>query len=116
MKIINYKQVMPTAIHNGTIKNVAGRVMIGKEDDAPHFCMRVLEMKEGGFTPKHAHDWEHEIFIHAGKGDVFIEDKWHAVSSGTAIFIPANVEHQFRYTSGNFFTFVCLVPKGAPEL
>ena len=116
MKIMNYKNVMPTAIHNGTVKNVAGRVMIGKEDGAPHFCMRVLEMKAGGFTPKHAHDWEHEVFIHTGEGEVFIDDAWHPVSPGTAVFIPANVEHQFRYKDGDSFTFVCLVPTGAPEI
>jgi len=116
MKVINYKDVMPTAIHGGTVKNVTGRVMIGKEDGAPHFCMRVMEMKEGGYTPKHAHDWEHEVFVHAGEGEVFIDDSWYAVFPGTAVFIPANVEHQLRYTSGDIFTFVCLVPSGVPEI
>ncbi|MCF6249437.1 MAG: cupin domain-containing protein [Desulfobacula sp.] len=116
MKITNYKEVLPVAMDNDMIKNVAGRIMIGKEDGAPNFCMRVFEMKKGGFTPKHTHDWEHEVFVHMGLGEVFIEDTWHCLSPGSAIFVPANVEHQFRNNSNELFTFVCLVPPKAPEL
>jgi len=45
-----------------------------------------------------------------------IENKWHQVSEGSAIFVPANIEHQFRNTSDKTFTFVCLIPSGVPEL
>jgi len=116
MKIINYKDVLPVVMDNEIVKNVAGRVMIGKEDGANKFCMRVFEMDKDGHTPKHAHDWEHEIFVHAGSGEVFIDGQWHPLSAGSAAFVPANIEHQFRNTSDETFTFVCLIPSGAPEL
>ncbi|MBU1342145.1 MAG: cupin domain-containing protein [Proteobacteria bacterium] len=116
MKVANYKDVLPIVMDNEMVKNVAGRVMIGKQDGAENFCMRVFEMGEDGFTPKHAHDWEHEVFVHAGTGEVFIEDKWYPLSSGSAIFVPANIEHQFRNTSDKIFTFVCLIPSAAPEI
>ncbi|MBC8439917.1 MAG: cupin domain-containing protein [Deltaproteobacteria bacterium] len=48
--------------------------------------------------------------------DVLIEGKWHPVSTGSAIFVAANMEHQFRNTSEKTFTFICLIPSGAPEL
>ncbi len=116
MKVVNYKDVLPVVMDNEMVKNVAGRVMIGKEDGAKHFCMRLFEMDKDGYTPKHIHDWEHEVFVHAGTGEVLIENKWFPVSEGSAIFIPANIEHQFRNTSDETFTFICLIPSGAPEL
>ena len=116
MKVVNYKDVLPVVMDNEMVKNVAGRMMIGKEDGAENFCMRLFEMGRDGHTPKHTHDWEHEVFVHAGNGEVLIEDKWYPVSEGSAIFIPANIEHQFKNTSDETFTFVCLIPSGAPEL
>ena len=116
MKIVNYKDVLPIVMDNEKVKNVAGRLMIGKEDGAENFCMRVFEMGPDGHTPKHAHDWEHEVFVHSGNGEIFIQDQWRPLKEGSAIFVPANIEHQFRNTSKKPFTFVCLIPSGAPEL
>jgi len=116
MKVINAKDVMPTVMNNEMVKNVAGRVLLGKEDGAENFCMRMFEMGKDGFTPRHKHNWEHEVFVHGGSGEVFIEDKWYPVSKGSAIFVPPNIEHQFRNTSDETLTFICMIPAGAPEL
>ena len=116
MKVVNYKDVLPVVMDNDMVKNVAGRVMLGKEDGANNFCMRVFEMGKDGHTPKHTHDWEHEVFVHKGKGEVFIQDKWHPLTPGSAVFVPPDILHQFRNTSNETFTFVCLIPSGAPEL
>lgn len=83
MKIVNSKDILPVVMNNEMVKNVAGRVMIGKEDGAKNFCMRMFEMDKDGYTPRHTHDWEHEIFVIAGKGEVFIEDKWHPATTGS---------------------------------
>ena len=116
MKILNYKDVLPIVMDNENVKQVAGRVMIGKGDGAQNFCMRVFEMGPGGFTPRHAHGWEHEVFVHKGKGEVWIKDQWYPLKKGSAVFVPADVEHQFRNTFDKVFTFVCLIPSGAPEI
>lgn len=116
MKISNFNDVLPVVLDNAHIKNVAGRVLIGKEDGADNFCMRVFEMGKDGHTPRHTHPWEHEIFVHKGHGDVFIENKWYTLSPGSAVFIPANIEHQFKNPLDETFIFVCLVPSGAPEI
>ncbi|OQY50394.1 MAG: cupin [Desulfobacteraceae bacterium 4572_89] len=116
MKIINYNDILPVTMDNEVVRNVTGRVMIGREDKAKNFCMRVFEVGRNGYTPKHTHDWEHEVFVHAGQGEVFIEDKWHPMSQGTAVFVPPDVEHQFRNISRETLVFVCLVPPAAPEL
>lgn len=116
MKIVNYKEVLPVTMDNDQVKHVAGRLMIGKQDGAHNFCMRVFEMGKNGYTPKHIHDWEHEVFVHEGAGQVFIQGQWQDLSPGSAVFVPPGVEHQFRNTSDTPFVFVCLVPSQAPEL
>ncbi len=116
MKAVCYKEVESTSFNNDVAKGVEGRVLIGKDDGATNFCMRVFEISKDGNTPRHTHDWEHEIFIHAGSGKVLLGDEWQTLSPGTAIFIPGNVDHQMKNTGNELLVVVCLVPSGAPEL
>ncbi|MBC7359036.1 MAG: cupin domain-containing protein [Desulfacinum sp.] len=116
MKIRSYKNVEPTVFDNDVAKGVAGRVLIGKEDGAGKFCMRFFELQPDGHTPRHTHDWEHEIFIHEGQGSVLREGSWVPVQAGDAVFIPPNEDHQIKNTSKAPLRFVCLIPSGPPEL
>lgn len=116
MKIMEYRKVAPTDFDNGGMKGVAGRVVIGRSDGAENFCMRVFEIAPGGHTPKHMHDWEHEVFIHAGSGECYHNGLWHPLKAGDVMFMPSNEEHQLRNTGRDAFVFVCLVPSKAPEL
>lgn len=116
MKLTHYSREKATRIDNDTVKGVTGRVVIGRADGAPNFCMRVFELDAAGFTPKHKHDWEHEIFFHGGQGEVWQAGGWVPVTTGSVAFIPGNEEHQIRNTGEDKLTFVCLVPSGAPEM
>ena len=116
MKIIHYTSVPPTHFNNGQANGVSGRVVIGRNDDANHFCMRVFEIAPGGHTPRHIHDWEHEIFIHAGIGEAYGLGTWHPLQAGDVLFVPANEDHQIRNIGKELFIFVCLIPTGVPEL
>lgn len=100
----------------GPAKGVTGRILIGQERGAKNFCMRLFELAEGGHTPQHQHDWEHEIFFHDGQGEVLAEETWVKVEKGSVAFIPGGATHQIRNTGKEPLVFVCLVPKGAPEL
>jgi len=116
MKIANYKDSPSHRFDSETVKGVTGRVVIGKADNAENFCMRVFTVTPGGFTPRHSHAWEHEIFIHSGKGKVYKDGDWQEVTSGTALFIPGNEEHQFMNGGGEDFVFICLIPSGVAEI
>ena len=105
---VNGKQMAPPEI--------SARVLIGKDDGAENFCMRIFEIAKDGYTPKHTHEWEHEIFVHSGKGEVFRNGEFTLIESGMAIFIPGNEEHQMKNTGNDPLVFVCLIPKGVPEL
>ncbi len=116
MKVIHFSEAESQSFNNENVKNVTGRVAIGKNDGAPNFCMRVFTIGEDGFTPRHSHEWEHEIFVYSGRGQLFQEGKWIEVESGNAIFVPSNEEHQLRNTGKEDFIFVCLIPSGVAEL
>lgn len=108
----------PEAVHfdSGAAKGVAGRVVIGRADGAMNFCMRRFDLAPGGHTPRHAHAWEHEIFFHAGQGEVLKAGEWVAVGPGDAVFVPGGEEHQIRNAGAAPLTFLCLIPAGAPEI
>ncbi len=116
MKVVHYADTLGQSFDGDIVKNVTGRVVIGKDDGAPNFCMRVFTIGAEGFTPRHSHEWEHEIFVHSGEGQVFRKGEWADVQAGSVIFIPGNEEHQLRNAGNEDFTFVCLIPKGVAEL
>ena len=116
MKIIHYSEAEAKKYPSEQAKNAIGRVVIGQGDGAKRFCMRVFEIGRDGMTGKHAHEWEHEIFVHAGVGDVLNNGRWNPVKPGNVLFIPGNEEHQIRNSGAEIFVFVCLVPSTAPEL
>jgi quercetin dioxygenase-like cupin family protein len=100
----------------GPARGVPGRVVIGRADGADNFCMRRFDLAPGGHTPRHTHDWEHEIFFHAGRGEVFRSGGWVPVGPGDAVFVPGQEEHQIRNAGPEALTFLCLIPAGAPEI
>jgi quercetin dioxygenase-like cupin family protein len=116
MKIIHYSEAQAKKYPSEQAKGATGRVVIGQADGARKFCMRVFEIAKGGITGKHAHEWEHEVFVHSGKGAILREGKWTPLSTGSVIFIPGNEEHQLKNTGNSPFIFVCVIPSGAPEL
>lgn len=116
MKVIHYSEAEAKVFDSDPAKGVTGRVVIGKADGADNFCMRVFELSPGGHTPKHSHDWEHEIFVHAGRGAVWNDGNWKDVEQGNVIFIPGGEEHQLKNTGDGAMTFVCLIPSGVAEL
>jgi quercetin dioxygenase-like cupin family protein len=116
MKIIKYTDVKDIRYENDEAKGITARVVIGKNDGADNFCMRVFEFSPGGYSRKHSHDWEHEMFIHSGEGEFYCNGKWHPARCGDVVFIPSNEEHQIRNCSKELLIIVCPLASKAPEL
>jgi quercetin dioxygenase-like cupin family protein len=116
MKVIKYSDVQATHFDQAEVKGVAARVVIGKNDGANNFCMRVFAISPGGNTPKHGHDWEHEMFVHSGAGEIYGNGRWNLVNPGNVLFVPPNEVHQIRNSGNEPLVIVCLVPSSAPEL
>lgn len=89
------------------------RWLVGERDGAPNFAMRQFEVAPGGYTPKHQHPYEHEVYVLEGTGVVFEGGVEHPLSPGKVIFVPPNELHQFRNTGSTPMKFLCMVPNSA---
>lgn len=91
--------------------------LIGKDDNARVFALRIIRMKPGSHIPAHVHPWEHEQYILEGEGVFRIGSRNYRVRPGMFLYIPPNVEHEYWNTSSRDLVFICLVPlkPSAPE-
>jgi quercetin dioxygenase-like cupin family protein len=108
MKIKHWTDV-PAQVAEG-IDGVTIRWVIGEEDGAPHFAMRVLEVQPGCASPYHNHWWEHEVYVLDGQGAVVSGAGDTPISSGSVILVEGNEIHQFRNTGDDVLRFMCLIP------
>jgi len=90
---------------------VTMRVVIGPEQGAPFFNMRIFEVQPGHATPHHSHWWEHEVLVLSGHGFVKTEQGEVMVGHGSTVFVPGGEMHQFRNAADEVLRFVCLVPQ-----
>ena len=89
MKIIHYTDAAPQTFDGGPVRGVTGRVVVGRADGATKFCMRVFELSPEGHTPRHQHEWEHEIFFHSGEGEVYQSGVWQPVKPDSVYLLQA---------------------------
>ncbi|HRQ72024.1 MAG TPA: cupin domain-containing protein [Phycisphaerales bacterium] len=92
------------------VEGASMAVMVGRADGAPNFALRQFRVEAGGHTPRHSHDYEHEVFIVSGSGTILLEGKERPIRAGDVIYVPANEEHQFRAGGPGGLRFLCLVP------
>lgn len=92
------------------VEGVSMRVMVGREDGAPNFAMRHFVVAPGGHTPRHHHDYEHEVVVLAGRGEAFDRGEIRPIEAGDVLLVTPDAEHQFRNTGEAPLEFLCLVP------
>ena len=86
------------------------RVVVGPEQGAPNFVMRVFEVQPGSSTPFHTHPWEHEVFILSGRGKVVGADGEHELVPGTTVLVEPNEVHHFANDGQEPLNLLCFVP------
>ena len=87
------------------------RVLIGEADSAPNFIMRMFSINPGGNTPFHTHDWEHEIYVLRGKGQLKHSDGASDIGPGSVVLVLPNEEHGFINIGEENLVFLCSIPK-----
>ncbi len=92
------------------VKGVSMRIMVGRADGAPNFSLRHFQVAAGGHTPRHAHDYEHEVVVLGGSGTAEYDGKDYPIREGDVLLISPNATHQFRADRGSEMRFLCLVP------
>lgn len=89
------------------------RWLLSATDGAPNFAMRQFEVAPGGYTPRHHHPYEHEVFVLEGEGIVYQDDTPHPLKAGDVVLVRPDEVHQFRNTGTTPMKFLCLIPNSA---
>lgn len=109
MLIRNINEVAESPVAMDGASGVTMALMVGRGDGAPHFALRSFRVEAGGHSPRHSHDYEHEVYIVEGEGEVLLEGEYRPLKAGDVVYVPADEEHQFRAGDGGL-RFLCLVP------
>lgn len=109
MKHYHYTEVAEEEVPTPA-EGVKVRWLIKEDTGAPNFAMRQFTLKPGGYTPRHTHPWEHEVFIRAGSGTVLGKEGEEPVKPGDVVYMPPDEEHQFKNTGKDELVFLCLIP------
>jgi len=114
MRVFSYHEVESKKAEEGA-KGLSVRWLITKEMGAENFAMRLFEMKPDGYSPRHSHPWEHEVYVLEGEGVVYGGGEEKRFEAGDVIFIPPNEEHQLINTGDKVVRFLCLIPYARTE-
>jgi quercetin dioxygenase-like cupin family protein len=113
MKVNSYQAVPAKPVDMEGAHGCTVRQLLGQADGTPTFAMREFEVAPGGHTPRHSHDYEHEVFVLSGDGVVFEGDQKHKLTAGDVVFVKPNEVHQFQNTGAAPMRFLCLIPNSA---
>jgi quercetin dioxygenase-like cupin family protein len=115
MRLVHAEALPPEAVPEEGAREVTVRWLLARREGAPNFAMRLFEVAPGGYTPRHQHDWEHEVYVLAGGGEVTTAEGPVSFTAGDAILVPPNEIHQFRNTGSGALRFLCLIPLAPPS-
>ena len=110
MRITNCQLVDGVPMEMDGADGVTFRLLCGRDHGACTFAMRHFTVAPDGHTPQHQHNYEHEVFILAGKGIVQGGDTYRQITAGDVVLIPPNELHQFKNVGDEPMQFICLVP------
>lgn len=81
-------------------------------DASPPFCLRRIRIEPYGYTVRHQHDWEHQIYVLSGKGRLDQKSKSRAtqLEPGLTVRIPPLILHQISCTSEDPLCFLDIIP------
>lgn len=108
MLVQKFTDVAPQPVAEA--EGVTVRWLIGENEGAPNFHMRLFELRPGAQTPWHQHPWEHEVFVLDGEGIVRSEQDEYKLVAGSVVFVQPNEWHQFRAHPEKPLKFLCLIP------
>ena len=97
-------------VTEGGAHGTAIRWLLRDSDGVPNFAMRQFVVQPGGATPRHAHAWEHEVYILKGTCTIFCNGETRRAGSDTAIYIEPNALHSFSNEETEDLVFLCMIP------
>lgn len=86
------------------------QILIGMEEQSPHFHMRYFAVQPGGHTSLDQHAHDHGVYMLHGRARLRLGDEEHELHTGDVVYIPGNEVHQFFTVGDEPFGFLCVVP------
>jgi quercetin dioxygenase-like cupin family protein len=116
MKVNHFEHVQQAPVSMAGSQGCQVRWLVDENHGAPNFAMRQFEVAPGGFTPKHSHPYEHEVFVLEGAGEVLEGEVAHPLKAGDFVLVTPDEIHQFRNTGHVPLKFLCMVPNSSARL
>ena len=113
MKVNHHSDIELKAVEMEGAAKTKVRQLLGANVETANFAMRMFEIDPGGYTPRHQHDYEHEIYVLEGEGVVVEGEQQHNLQSGDVVYVHPNDIHQFRNTGDATMKMLCLIPNSA---
>ncbi|MGC4004211.1 MAG: cupin domain-containing protein [Pirellulales bacterium] len=113
MLVTHYEQITQKPVDMPGYSGCRIRWLMGVPDGAPTFSLRQFEVAPGGQSPRHFHNYEHEIFVLEGRGEILENETPHPLAPGDIVLIKPNEIHQFKNTGQAPLKFLCVVPHSA---
>jgi quercetin dioxygenase-like cupin family protein len=111
MVIAHEKDLQGMVMESPDLKNAAMKVLISPEEGWDDYVMRLVELDEGGYSPRHAHQWPHINYVVEGKGLLYTDGKNTPLETGSYALVPAGTLHQYKNDGNGKFRFICIVPR-----
>lgn len=111
MVVGNFNEVKANPVLHPAAKDATMKVLIGQAEGWEDYVMRVVELEEGGHSPRHEHPWPHINYVIQGEGLIHIDGTDYPVKEGAYSYVPSDVVHQYVNQGKGMFKFICIVPK-----
>ncbi|OJV66351.1 MAG: cupin [Clostridiales bacterium 38-18] len=111
MVVGNFNELLASEITSPEAKNAAMKVLVSPKEGWDGYVMRVIELENEGYSPKHQHNWPHINYVIEGNGTLLIGDTLHELKPGSYAYVPANTLHQFSNVGEGMLKFICIVPE-----
>jgi quercetin dioxygenase-like cupin family protein len=95
---------------NSKADRATRQILVGMEEQAPHFHMRYFAVQPGGYTSLDQHAHDHGVYMLHGRALLRLGDQEHELQTGDVVYIPGNEVHQFFTIGDEPFGFLCVVP------
>lgn len=95
---------------NSGADHATRQVLIGTDENSPHFHMRYFAVQPGGHTSLDQHAHDHGVYVLHGRARLRLNDEEYEIGMGDVIYIPGNEIHQFFTLGDEPFGFLCVVP------
>jgi quercetin dioxygenase-like cupin family protein len=108
--VSNIQDTRTEDVHMDGVFDTKIQWLIDEHAGAKNFAMRRFRLAPGGIINLHTHDWEHEVYILEGRGEVLTEEKKYPVEPGSVVYVEPAIPDGFKNRGESEFVFLCMIP------